>query len=57
MAFHALADCCNGNRVPLEMGPWYDFREFGCHLGNVGLYDVRLVSGAQNGIRRPVNVP
>ena len=27
----------NGNRVPLEMGPWYDFREFGCHLGNVGL--------------------
>ena len=26
----------NGNRVPLEMGPWYDFREFGCHLGNVG---------------------
>ena len=19
------------------MGPWYDFREFGCHLGNVGL--------------------
>ena len=47
MAFHALADyqnhvigwlqwSCNGNRVPLEMGPWYDFREFGCHLGNVG---------------------
>ena len=51
MAFHALADyqnhvigwlqweqssLGNGNRVPLEMGPWYDFREFGCHLGNVG---------------------
>ena len=32
-----LSDGCNGNRVPLEMGPWYDFREFGCHLGNVGL--------------------
>ena len=31
------SDGCNGNRVPLEMGPWYDFREFGCHLGNVGL--------------------
>ena len=30
------SDGCNGNRVPLEMGPWYDFREFGCHLGNVG---------------------
>ena len=32
------SDGCNGNRVPLEMGPWYDFREFGCHLGNVGQY-------------------
>ena len=32
------SDGCNGNRVPLEMGPWYDFREFGCHLGNVGWY-------------------
>ena len=31
------SDGCNGNRVPLEMGPWYDFREFGCHLGNAGL--------------------
>ena len=31
------SDGCNGNRAPLEMGPWYDFREFGCHLGNVGL--------------------
>ena len=30
------SDGCNGNRVPLEMGPWYDSREFGCHLGNVG---------------------
>ena len=30
------SDGCNGNKVPLEMGPWYDFREFGCHLGNVG---------------------
>ena len=31
------SDGCNGNRVHLEMGPWYDFREFGCHLGNVGI--------------------
>ena len=37
------SDGCNGNRVPLEMGPWYDFREFGCHLGNVGLkYQMNL---------------
>ena len=35
------SDGCNGNRVPLEMGPWYDFREFGCHLGNVGLHASR----------------
>ena len=31
------SDGCNGNRVPLEMGPWYDFREFGCHLGKCRL--------------------
>ena len=30
------SDGCNGNRVPLEMGPWYDFREFGWYMGNVG---------------------
>ena len=30
------SDGCNGNRVPMEMGPWHDFREFGCHLENVG---------------------
>ncbi len=35
------SDGCNGNRVPLEMGPWYDFREFGCHLGNVGSKDIK----------------
>ena len=31
------------NRVPLEMGPWYDFREFGCHLGNVGIEDFAVL--------------
>ena len=36
------SDGCNGNRVPLEMGPWYDFREFGCHLGNVGIESPQL---------------
>ena len=25
------SDGCNGNRVPLEMGPWYDFRELLMH--------------------------
>ena len=31
------SDGCKGNRIPLEIGPWYHFHEFGCHLGNVGL--------------------
>ena len=30
------SDGCKGDTVPLEMGPWYDFHEVGCHLGNVG---------------------
>ncbi len=29
------SDGCKGNRLPWR-GPWYDFHEFGCHLGNVG---------------------
>ena len=43
MASHALADYQNHvigwlqwEQSPLGVGPWYDFREFGCHLGNVG---------------------
>ena len=45
------SDGCNGNRVPLEMGPWYDFREFGCHLGNVGLFSRRPnKAGAKTGL-------
>ena len=34
------SDGCKGNRIPLEMGPWYHFHEFGCHLGNVGLIEI-----------------
>ena len=30
------SDGCKGGTVPLAMGQWYDFHEFGCHLGNVG---------------------
>jgi len=30
------SDGYKGDRVPLEMGPWCDFHEVGCHLGNVG---------------------
>jgi uncharacterized protein YjbI with pentapeptide repeats len=31
------SDGCEGGTVPLAVGQWYDFHEFGCHLGNVGL--------------------
>ncbi len=30
------SDGCKGDTTPLAVGKWYEFREFGCHLGNVG---------------------
>ena len=27
---------CTGETVPLAVGRWYDFHEFGWHLGDVG---------------------
>ncbi len=27
---------CKGDTVPLAVGRWCNFHEFGCHLGNVG---------------------
>ena len=35
------SDGCIGDTVPLAVGKWYDFHEFGWYMGNVGL---RLVS-------------
>ncbi len=29
-------DGCKGSKISLAVGKWYDFHEFGCHLGNVG---------------------
>ncbi len=34
------SDGCKGDTIPLAVGKWYDFHEFGCHLGNVGLGNV-----------------
>ncbi len=31
------SDGCKGDTVPLAVGKWNDFHEFGWHLGNVGL--------------------
>ena len=30
------SDGCKGDAVPLALNRRYSFREFGCHLGNVG---------------------
>jgi len=31
------SDGCGRDAVPLAVERWYDFPEFGCHLGNVGI--------------------
>jgi len=31
------SDGCGRDAVLLAVNQWYDFHEFGCHLGNVGL--------------------
>ena len=36
------SDGCIGDTVPLAVGKWYDFHEFGWHMGNVGLDDVTI---------------
>ena len=33
------SDGCIGDTVPLAVGKWYDFHEFGWYMGNVGLID------------------
>jgi len=40
------SDGCKGDTVPLALNRRYSFREFGCHLGNVGL----ILSSAANGL-------
>ena len=32
------SDGCIGDTVPLAVGKWYDFHEFGWYMGNVGYY-------------------
>ncbi len=36
------SDGCKGDTIPLAVGKWYDFHEFGWHLGNVGLSNIML---------------
>ena len=32
------SDGCIGDTVPLAVGKWYDFHEFGWYMGNVGYF-------------------
>ena len=32
------SDGCIGDTVPLAVGKWYEFHEFGWYMGNVGLF-------------------
>ena len=32
------SDGCIGDTIPLAVGKWYDFHEFGWYMGNVGLF-------------------
>ena len=36
------SDGCKGDTAPLALGLWYDFHEFGWHLGNVGSVELGL---------------
>ena len=38
------SDGCIGDTVPLAVGKWYDFHEFGWYMGNVGL-DIEAAKG------------
>ena len=46
------SDGCIGDTVPLAVGKWYDFHEFGWYMGNVGSRISRIASSMR--LRRPV---
>ena len=46
------SDGCIGDTVPLAVGKWYDFHEFGWYMGNVGL-TVKQASDALIGVPDP----
>ena len=39
------SDGCIGDTVPLAVGKWYDFHEFGWYMGNVGSWKIRQQTG------------
>ena len=38
------SDGCIGDTVPLAVGKWYDFHEFGWYMGNVGQHLLHVLS-------------
>ena len=38
------SDGCIGDTVPLAVGKWYEFHEFGWHMGNVGSNNLCLTA-------------
>ena len=38
------SDGCIGDTVPLAVGKWYEFHEFGWYMGNVGLKAFALIT-------------
>ena len=38
------SDGCIGDTVPLAVGKWYEFHEFGWHMGNVGLINFATIA-------------
>ena len=45
------SDGCIGDTVPLAVGKWYDFHEFGWYMGNVGSRH----SGQRGGVHRRIH--
>ena len=48
------SDGCKGDTAPLALGLWYDFHEFGWHLGNVGQDQSLRQPALLNTICRPM---
>ncbi len=51
------SDACKGDNIPLAVGKWYNFHEFGCHLDNVGLAKPRRSRKAKSPPARPGREP
>ena len=47
------SDGCIGDTVPLAVGKWYEFHEFGWHMGNVGLVVFPMFSSLSRPYRSP----